>query len=132
MILFIIGDGMKKGFTLIEVLAVLVILAVIGMIAVPAVTKIINESRQKSYDSHVELIIENAKRWATDNNHLLPDDDSVYKLPVKTLIDEKYLNNIKDGNLKNPLDSSKPMDGCVYINYNEDYNQYLYEYREDC
>lgn len=123
---------MKKGFTLIEVLAVLVILAVIGMITVPAVTRIITESKQKSYDSQVELIIENAKRWATDNNYLLPDDDSVYKLPVKRLIDEEYLTNIKDGKLKNPLDSSKSMDGCVYINYNEEYNQYLYEYRENC
>ena len=123
---------MKKGFTLVEVLAVLVILAVIGMITIPAVNRIIDESKQKTYDSQVELIIENAKRWATDNNYLLPDDDSVYKLPVKRLIDEEYLSNIKDGKLKNPLDSSKSMDGCVYINYNEEYNQYLYEYRENC
>lgn len=40
----------NKGFTLIEVLAVIVIIAVLGMIAVPSVLNTINKGKDTSYD----------------------------------------------------------------------------------
>lgn len=132
MILFIIGGRMKKGFTLIEVLAILVILSVIGAIVVPTINKSINDSKQKAYDSQVEIIIAAAKKWAISNNEMLPIDGNVYKLSLVTLISEQYITNSENGKLKNPKDSKDYMDGCVYISYSETYNQYLYEYREDC
>lgn len=123
---------MKKGFTLVEILAVLVILAVVGMIVIPAINSSVNESRQKAYDAQIETIIEASKKWAVSNNKLLPTDSSVYKLSLSTLINEKYIDNVENGKLKNPKDSSKSMDGCVYIKYEETYNQYIYEYKEAC
>ena len=46
---------MKKGFTLVELLAVIVILAIIALIAVPITINIINNSRESSNKSSVEL-----------------------------------------------------------------------------
>ena len=40
-----LGDSMKKGFTLVELLAVIVILAVILIIAIPQIMNTIQESR---------------------------------------------------------------------------------------
>ena len=41
---------MKKGFTLVELLAVLVILSIISLIAIPAVTKSVKNARENAYN----------------------------------------------------------------------------------
>ena len=46
----------RKGFTLIEVLAVVAIIAILGMIAVPNVLKVINQGKDSSYDILVQDI----------------------------------------------------------------------------
>lgn len=51
----------KKGFTLVELLAVVVILGVLLMIAVPSVTNIINSSRDKAFLSQAKLAVENVE-----------------------------------------------------------------------
>ena len=40
----------SKGFTLVELLAVIVIIAILGIIAIPGVMSNINDSRDASYD----------------------------------------------------------------------------------
>ena len=47
----------KKGFTLVELLAVIVILGVLLLIAVPSVNNIINNSRKKAFLSQVKLAV---------------------------------------------------------------------------
>lgn len=53
----------KKGFTLVELLAVIVILAVILTIAVPNMFKIINKSKEDTYNNQVTMIIDAAKKY---------------------------------------------------------------------
>jgi len=132
MILFMLGDSMKKGFTLAEVIAIIVILGVISLIAVPAVNKAIIESRQKAYNSQVEIILEASKRWGVDNNEKLATNGNTYELQLGVLIAEQYITNIEDGKLKNPMARGTFMEGCVYIYYSENYNQYIYEYDDEC
>ena len=49
----------KKGFTLIEILAVIVILTMLFLIAIPAISRYINQSRSETYEAH-EASIEQA------------------------------------------------------------------------
>ena len=54
---------MKKGFTLVELLAVIVILAVVLIIAVPQITETIKASRLKTIEGSAKLIAKNADEY---------------------------------------------------------------------
>lgn|SRR5574344_524729 len=57
---------MKKGFTLVELLAVLVILSLIALISIPAISKIIKRQEKNTFNINVESIVKVAKSdWYT-------------------------------------------------------------------
>ena len=51
----------KRGFTLVELLAVIVVLAIIMVIATQQINKTINRSRAKSFNETMNIIVENAR-----------------------------------------------------------------------
>ena len=57
----------KKGFTLVELLAVIVILAVILTIAVPAVKKTVDSAKKKSAENDALMIKNIAEKYYTSN-----------------------------------------------------------------
>ena len=65
---------MKKGFTLVELLAVLVILGLLGLIVVPVVDKIIKDNRNNLYELQIKNIEEGARNWAAKNPLSLPEN----------------------------------------------------------
>lgn len=58
---------MKRGFTLVELLAVIVILSIIGLISVPIITSNIEKSRKSAYRSSVQNAIAAAKEYVSKN-----------------------------------------------------------------
>lgn len=57
----------KKGFTLVELLAVIVLISLIMVIVVPQVQKIAYQSKVKLCKSKIELAEETLNLWAQDN-----------------------------------------------------------------
>ncbi len=47
----------KKGFTLVELLAVIAILAIIFAIAVPGISNIIKSSKAKTFENNAKMVI---------------------------------------------------------------------------
>ena len=48
----------KKGFTIIELLAVIVVLSIILVIAVPRVLNVIEESKKKSFEISANKLVQ--------------------------------------------------------------------------
>lgn len=65
----------NKGFTLVELLAVIVLLGLIALVAVPAITGIIKSGKESLSGSQKESIIMSAKNWASER-------DNISKLPA--------------------------------------------------
>lgn len=68
----------KKGFTLVELLAVIVILGVLLMIAVPAVQNVIKKTKNNATQKQAELFIDAAKKMAIIDE--TTSDMVIYKL----------------------------------------------------
>ena len=62
----------KKGFTLVEVLAVIILLSAIISITVPIVTNVINTSRDSVYKSQINKILSATYDYSLKNSSILP------------------------------------------------------------
>ena len=118
---------MKKGFTLVELLAVLTLLAFVAIISVPIMDTLLDSSKRKTLDAQTKEIISAAKKYVL-KYEIEFDEDNEYLLPLDDLKNSEFLNDETYIN----AETKKPLDGCVYINYNDEYGKYKYAYIYDC
>ena len=86
---------MKKGFTIIEVLAVVIILGIIAAITFPVVKNIVNENRKKTFDSSVRGIIHSTELYVSANPTL-----STTEFPYNTTDFKMEKNKMTGGTIK--------------------------------
>lgn len=103
----------NKGFTVIEILAVIVILGILTAVAIPNVVRYITRSRKQAYETMEKSIYDGARNYVLDENKFLNKCDNGYsdiesgnKLLLKNY---KYIDTLTD-----PTDNSKE---CEYKAY---------------
>ena len=79
----------KKGFTLVEVLAVVVILSIIGSIAMIAVNNVRRKQEIKNRQNVIMGVLTASKKYTADNPSVL-NDLANNSIPVYTLIEQNY------------------------------------------
>ena len=57
---------MKKGFTVVELLATIIILGIIGTIGVAIFDKVVHNMRIKAYETQKQNLVLSAERWLND------------------------------------------------------------------
>ena len=57
----------KKGFTLIELMAVVAIIAIIGVLVIPKILKVKEENINRLYKEQEDRLVEKAKEYMNDN-----------------------------------------------------------------
>lgn len=115
----------NKGFTLVEVLAVVVILSILVAIMVPSVNYLIEENRENNYESLKKSIVSAARIYVSDNRYDIAIDGTCSeedkkngakkdvkkigdndltenKISLRTLIDTGDLQGDKNGQIENP------------------------------
>ena len=113
----------KKGFTLVELLAVIVILSLILVIAVPSVNKYIKQSKEKAYNTQISTIIEAAQAYASTNPELLPNRENI---SVKITLGQLKSSGLIKEEVKNPNDD-KYFDDALTIEIKKKGETYTYD-----
>ena len=122
---------MKKGFTLVELLAVMILLGIISLIAIPSIGKMLIRSRENAYESTKNELIKAAKKYAAEHTGELPvrEWNSVEKcLSINDIVKNGYIN---EDEVIDPR-TEETMIGFIKITYDASYKQYVYEYKEEC
>lgn len=87
----------NKGFTLVELLAVIVILAIILAIAVPRISSLIENSRSEAYRANEKMLGKAAHTYLAAHNDLIPAEiDGVAKIDINSLKNDNFINDILD------------------------------------
>ena len=116
---------MKKGFTLIEILAVVTIMGLIFILVIPK----IGTSLKKDVDTTTNnLIITAAKNYVNDNQDTFDKiDNNIYCLPLTTLTKKDYL----DSPVKNVTDDLDITNSkSVKITYNKGFKYEVVDKKE--
>ena len=119
----------KKGFTLIELMAVIVILSVIALITTPIVINVISNVRNELSNEQKQIIENAARMWGIKN---LSADDNNQPIKNSEVINSIAINNLKnDGFLeKKDIKNEDEMEHAgVCISY--DGNQFIYKFIND-
>lgn len=122
----------KKGFTLVELLAIITIIGIIFIISVSIVTDKISLSKKRAYNIQIDNIINATKTYMIEEENLDPNHSNTLCIYVSDLQDKGY---IKDGKIKNSITNENIAEkidgkskGVVIVKFNDSTNQYTYNF----
>lgn len=136
----------NKGFTLVEVIAVVVILSILTVLLVPNVTGLLNKGEEDAYENLKQSILVASREYITDNRYyieLYEEEDLIIdevtysarkikkisdfevvdsKIPIAKLLELGYLSSSGVGgeDIVNPNDKEKKLDlnnSYIYVVY---------------
>ena len=111
----------KKGFTLVELLAVIAILGIIVLITVISVNSTLKETKQSLSQTQIKNIEEAAKTYYI--NEQISNNNAC--ISISTLIDSGYLN-------RNVIDPKNKEQITGYVKVSYDSKKYTYKYQKYC
>ena len=114
---------MKKGFTLVEILAVITIIGVLALLTVPAIDSIIRENKKETLEVQKNQIIDSLKEYAA-SNALWLDDTTII-----TLGDLKKSGFI-DKDVRNP-ETNECFKNSTKLKIRRQDNSFIYEIDEN-
>ena len=68
----IVGENMKRGFTLAELLGVIAILGIIAMITVPVIDRSLNQGKSNLSETQEQQLIKGLKDYYAENVREMP------------------------------------------------------------
>ncbi len=119
---------MKKGFTLVELLAVIIILGLLTIIAIPSIIGILNNEKENISDSMKNIIINASSLYIEDNSGVYPKvNNNVYCIKLESLVNDNRLSKP----LKDPV-TNKEIDLNKYVKVSIINDLYNYDIVDIC
>ncbi len=112
---------MKKGFTLVELLAVILILGILLIIILPMVTGVISSSRTRLFNIQIKNIELAAKNWAAENPGMLPSQNNesitifLYNLKMGGFIEDDITNPLTGELFPNDMEIEITMENNKHV-----------------
>lgn len=134
----------NKGFTLVELLAVIVVLALVVTIAVPSTLSISNRVKQNLFCSKIDFIENAAKLYGEDyqdsfNEEVTIASSTYYgkSIPIKELVSTNYLkkDNENEPYIEDPRNKNGGLDNetiTIYIKNERIYVKFWQEVIDTC
>lgn len=129
MVLVKIGENMKKGFTLVELLGVFSIMAAVLLLSVPAVTNMLKKATENRYHSYEQDIFLAAEAYISTNRDIYPElreENKITYVRINTLLASNYLKST----MLNPVTNKKVVEEAnnVVTVYMNEKGIYVYSY----
>ena len=123
------GENMNnRGFTLVEVIAIIVILIAIFLVSFPTIKNMVNVDEEKKYDNMVTDLCAAGKTYMYSNMDNFPELSIVGgKIEVK--ISDLIIYGNVDKDIQNPKSKKSIKDGLLRYQVKEDFSL-LCEYEE--
>ena len=112
----------QKGFTLIELIAVLVILTIIMSIAIPSISASIERSKEKQRNAKIKIMESAAEIYIVDRKSLITSSSCYVK------IDELISSTLINADDKIDPTTNSDFGGCILYNKLEG----TYSYQDTC
>lgn len=116
-----------KGFSLIELLAVIIILGIIAAIAYPTITNVTEKSEERSYEQQINHLEDIANTWTSTHLDKVGYEEAYY-LQFAELFEADL---IQSKDVMNPK-TEEALTGCLEIKWDNAYNQHIITYLERC
>lgn len=86
----------KKGYTILELLAVIMILGILISLAYMGISKYLNRTKEATYKTFEENITSGVTNFLIDHSTYIPRVGESLVVDVKKLVCEGYIDNIED------------------------------------
>ena len=84
----------NRGFTLVELMAVITILAILSLIIVPIIDKNVKKGKDDVYKIQIENIKFAAMNYYTDNISLRPRNGESNSISLSALVENNYISDV--------------------------------------
>jgi len=88
------GITMQRGFTLVELIAVIMIIGILLILVIPKTIEVIQNSKSKSYDAQISKIEDAAALYMTDNSYIVTFNNNVAQITLKQLVSGGYIDPV--------------------------------------
>lgn len=89
----------KKGFTLVELLAVITLVGIFLLVTIPTVDSLLKKQKDKLYKIQKNNVTEALKTWGNVNLDSLPEETGQY---VEVTLNDLKIEGLVEDDLKNP------------------------------
>ena len=123
----------SRGFTLVELLAVLVLISVIAIIAVPSIINYINQSEGEIDEATKKLVFSGVELYVNQNKNDFRAPLKQYCVTLQEIVDQKYLSDsIFDSVSGSKIDSNTFVKVINYYNVNKERYDFKYDISNEC
>ena len=123
----------SRGFTLVELLAVLVLISVIAIIAVPSIINYINQSEGEIDEATKKIVFSGTQLYVDQNKKDFQAPLKQYCVTLQEIVDQKYLSDsIFDSVSGSKIDSNTFVKVINYYNVDKERYDFKYDISNEC